>query len=146
MTENGKETRTRLVAQLDQLAANGKVLKTQKSDNLGPLLGRVYFWQEARRHAEEQLKVGWKTLETEGLISDDDALRAAGVSEERIVVESNDFSVIVKIDSPRQTFSRDRFIKLIAKRFKLDEGRLEQLAKECVTETRPPLSKRVLEA
>jgi hypothetical protein len=146
ITTTNQTTKDRLLDFLSELAvANGTILKTRKGDNLGPALGRVFVWQETKRIAEEELKEAWKAVQDAELIPTDDVLREEGQGEEKILLESSNFSVITKVDKPRDVFSRDKFITLVAKKFKLDQGRLEALAQTCMVPSAAPLKKRVLE-
>ena len=140
------KTKTALLDQLQDLPKpNGKVLKVRKGDNLGPTLGEIFIWQETAKYATEQLRDAWKAAAASNLVEADDVLRQGLVGEEKIVVESNDFSIIAKVDKPRQNFSREKFIELVAKKFKLDPVVLTTLAESCLTPSAAPLHKRVLE-
>jgi hypothetical protein len=145
MSENPVKTRLfDLLQDLDR--ANGEVLKVKRGDNHGAVLGSIYVWQETKRHAEKALKASWSEAVSEGLVSDDDVLRESAVGEEWMLIESNGFSAVAKLDKPKQLFSRDKFIEKIAKTFHLDRSRLDTIANECCVESKPALSKRVIEA
>jgi hypothetical protein len=124
----------------------GKVLKARNGDNLGPVLGEIFVWQEVARYAKGALDSAWKAAVDGDIIDNDEVLRAEGPGEERILSESNSFSIIAKVDKPRKTFSRDKFIAEVARKFKLDRARLDALAETCMSESAAPLHKRVLEA
>ena len=137
------KVKERLINTLEDLPG---LIRNRNGDNLGPVLGTIFIWQEAEKFAKERLKTAWQTAADTDAIEPDDVLREGTPGEERIIIESNNFSVVVKCDKPRQTFSKDKFIVAVAKRFKLDPAQLEALAKTCMTESAPPLHKRVLEA
>lgn len=122
-----------------------KVLRARNGDNLGPVLGTVYVWQETLAYAKKELETAWKHLVTQNLIDSDEVLKAEGPGEEHILTESNSFSVIAKVSSPRKVFSKDKFIVAVARKYKLDPAKLTDLAETCMSESSPPLHKRVLE-
>ena len=121
------------------------LLKNRNGDNFGSILAELYCWQETAKYAKEQLENAWEAAVARHVIDDDNVLRKGVIGEESILAESKCFSVIAKLDKPRSIFSKDRFIAAVAKRYKLDPFQLETLAETCVTESRPPLTKRVLE-
>lgn len=140
-----KETKTRLVEQLNSLAeVNGRVLKVKRGDNKGPLLGKIYIWQEAEKYAKDQLKAAWKAALDEGIIDTDDKLRE-DEGEERIVMESDQFTAMVKVGTPAKPFSKEKFIEAVAKKYKIDAAKLEALATGCTKDSAAPLSKRIVE-
>lgn len=140
-----KEVKTRLFEQLDTLAEpNGKVLKFKRGDNQGPILGRIYFWQETQKRAKSELEAAWKAAKDEGVVDSDEKLREAQ-GEEKILIESDQFTLMAKVDKPRSTFSRDKFIESVAKKYKIDPAKLNAIAAACTTDGLAPLSKRVIE-
>jgi len=143
MTEKCKD---RLTAQLDQLAAiNGPVLKIKRGDNQGPLLGAIFLWQETVKEAKERLESAWKAAVDADIIPDDDSLREK--KGETIITESDQFSCVAEVEKPRKVFNRDKFIDAVAKKFKIDRARLDAIAvaSPCTTDSKAPLSKRILE-
>lgn len=131
---------------MEALTALPGLVRHRNGDNRGPMLGKLFIWQETKKFAEEQLKAAWLEAAAEDLLEPDDVLREGTPGEEHIVVESNQFSVVVKVDKPRQTFSRDKFIATVARRFKLDPAQLDTIAKTCMVDSAAPLHKSILEA
>ena len=122
----------------------GGVLKFKRGDNIGPILGRIYVFQEMEKYAKDQLKIAWKDAVTEDIISGDDVLRdTAG---ERIATESNQFSCIVNVEKSRANFNKEKFIETVATKFKIPKGKLEALAETSTKDSAAPLSKKILEA
>lgn len=141
---NNSKTKDRLLEKLGELRG-APVLQFKRGDNRGPLLGEVFVWQETKKYAEEQLKKAWKALVAEDIIDEDDVLREAGVGEERILNESNTFSVVATVDKPRRTFNREMFIRLIVQRFRVPAEALQDMVEDAMTDGTAPLTKRVLE-
>src|ERR1019366_2155702 len=105
--------KTLLQETLQPLAeTGGGILKFKRGDNIGPILGKIYVYQEMEKYAKEQLKTAWKAAVTEDVLSDDSTLRdTAG---ERIATESDQFSCIVNVEKSRSNFNRDKFIETVA--------------------------------
>lgn len=141
-----KPIKARLTAVLEELTkpTSGEVLKIKRGDNFGPILGKLYVLQEMASWAKSELESAWASAATEGVLPPDDDLRAE--QGERIVTESEQFSVIVSVAKPRATFSRDKYITAVAKKYKIDRFRLEGMVASATTDSKPPLSKKVLEA
>jgi hypothetical protein len=141
-----KKVKTLLTTKLDKLATpDGGVLTFKRNDNQGPLLGEIYVWQETKKYADSQLKKVWKAAADEGLIDDDDVLREKKQGEEHVITQSTAFTCMVTVDKPRQTFSKDKFVEAVAKRYKLDRAALDKIAATCTTDSVAPLSKRIVE-
>ncbi len=138
-------TKDRLLAHLNKGIANG-VLPARKGDNLGPVLGSVYYWQETVNYAKEQLDTAWSVVVEVDAIESDQDLRKTLPGTEWTAARSKDFSVTVRVDKPRQIFSRDKFIEAVARKYKLDRVHLHAIAQTCVSDSAPPLHKKVLEA
>jgi hypothetical protein len=145
MTDD-KKFKKKLLEELDTLAKpDGGVLSFKRGDNHGPLLGQIFVWQEAKKYAESQLKKAWKTAADEGLIQDDAILREKNQGEEHVIIQSNSFTCMVTVDKPHQTFSKDKFVEAVAKRYKLDRAQLDRVAATCTTDSVAPLKKRIVE-
>src|SRR4051812_16015247 len=97
-----------------------KILKVFKQDDLGPYFGPIYFWQEIRKYSEASYEAAWKLTQKAKVVPDDDALRDLGQGE-HIIADSRVFSFIAKIDKPRDAFDPEKFIQVVAKKYKLDE-------------------------
>lgn len=133
----------RLVAALDKLPRNG-VLLSKPGDNAGSILGKIFIWQETKRYADAQLKGAWQAAVAADLIPGDDALRE-GEKIEKTFGESKYFTIVAEVSEPRKTFDRDTFIATVAKKYRIDPGKLNAIAVECTKETKAPLAKKVLE-
>jgi hypothetical protein len=127
----------------DSMSA-GKLIKKYKEDDLGPYFWSIFYWQEIKKHSEAAHEAAWKVAQRAKVVKDDDDLRDLGGGE-HIIADSKLFSFIARVDSPRQTFDPEKFIKLVAKKFKLDEDVLTRMAADCLKDSKPPLSKRILE-
>jgi hypothetical protein len=138
-------TRSRLVIQMEALVdPRGRVLKINTKDKLGPLIGRLFVWQEAEHYAKDRLKETWKEVYDEGVIPSDDALR--GNSGTTIVAESVQFSILTEVGTPQQRFQLETFITEVARKYKLDPVALKALAEICREPSKAPLKKTVVEA
>jgi len=126
------------------LNSSSKIIKRYKEDDLGPYFGTIYYWQEIKKFSEAAHEAAWKTARAAKVIKEDDDLRDLG-SGEHIIADSKLFSFIVKVDAPRKNFNRERFISVVAKRYKLNEAELAKIAADCFDDGTPPLSKRILE-
>lgn len=127
----------------DLEAINKRVANPDRKSNTGNLLYRAFVLQTLASLAESGLKATWKSMETEGLLPDDEQLRA--VPGERIITESSHFSLMVKVSAPREVFDRDIFIARVAKKYKIPAASLAALAEQCYASSKAPLSRKVLE-
>lgn len=126
------------------LNSGSKIIKRFREDDLGPYFGTIYYWQEIKKHAESALETSWKLAQKSKVIPDDDDLRDLGAGE-HIIADSKQFSFIAKVDRPRQNFDPEQFIQLVAKRYKLSAPDLTKMAAGCLKDSKPPLTKRILE-
>ena len=117
---------------------------TEKS-NAGKVLWPIFFWQVVEEVATKLRKQSWEVASTEGVVKSDDQLRALGEGEHN-VLDSNHFSVLASVTKPRMLFDRELFIANVAKKYKLDVGKLTVMAEACKIENKPALSKRIVEA
>jgi hypothetical protein len=143
MASETKPIKTQLLAQLKEVISSTGALRAKRGDNFGPVLRKLYLLQEMSDYAEDELKAAWAEATKEGVLPPDDDLREE--KGERIVTESEQFSLIVSVDKPRKTFSRDKFVEAIAKKFKIDRAKLDALIATATTDGKAPLSKRILE-
>lgn len=113
----------------------------------GPKFGYLFFWQEVLALAEDRLKKQWEKLQADGELPSDDDMRKLGEGD-HIVKEDKRFTVTAKVSKPQERFDKDLFITEVARRYKLKVSDLEAIAnsKLAKKETRPSLTKRVLEA
>jgi len=123
---------------------DAKIIRKFKDDDLGPYFSTIFFWQEVKKYSESALDAAWKIAASAKVVPDDDDLRDKGQGE-HIISDSRQFSFIAKVDKPRQTFDQETFIKQLAERFKLNEELLTKMAANCLKDSKPPLSKRILE-
>jgi hypothetical protein len=121
------------------------VKRPDGKDNKGSYLGEIFTWQEIGKYADDRLKQAWRAVVENDLIPADDDMRERYDEDEHIVVESNAFSMIVTVGKPRETFDQEKFIATVARKYKIDLQRLEQLAATCKKESRAPLTKRIRE-
>lgn len=105
--------------------------------------GRIYFWQEVGKLADDKLKKAWEARQTLNIISDD-GMRALGEGEHVLDLDKR-FTVVAKVSKPREGFDLELFIAALVKRHKLDAVKLAELAATCKSKSKPSLSKRVLE-
>ena len=139
----------KIEAELNTLAkcTNGDGFFTiKKSDNIGTYLADIFVAQTVSKWADKRLDDAWRTAADDEVILEDDDLRTkyAG-GDEAIPVESRDFSVTLKVGTPRESFDQAAFIEQVAKKFKLDKAKLEAIAENCVKTGKAPLTKRVVE-
>lgn len=145
MNENNIKIKALALDKLNEMVGpdNGFV-KLKRGDNKGPHLWPIYFWQEVEKYAEKQLKASWIKAQEALVVDNDEELRK--LSGEQILEESEQFSVVIKVDAPRETFSKEDFVAAVAKKYKLDPAKLNAIAATCMSKSKPPLSKKVLEA
>lgn len=120
------------------------IVNPDRRHNAGPVLFELFVWQEACTVAEAQLKSAWVDARTSGVIMPDDALRDLSTGE-HIVAESARFSCLVTLQSPRNTFDKEKFLDIASKRLKLPRIKLLSLMEEATRPSKAPLGKRVLE-
>ena len=120
---------------------NGKA-----KDNLTPYLAEVFFWQEVASLASGSLKEAWNRVqEPKGPLPNDDELRGFDFGDNS-VTSAGSFVVVAKLTQPKTMFDKEGFINNVAKRYKISPARLAELANKTVKESRPSLSKKVLES
>jgi hypothetical protein len=117
----------------------------RKGDNKGSYLADIWVAQEIERQADKALAQAWKRAQDDGVVADDDEMRALGVGD-HLVSESNDFSVTAKVAKGREIFYKGVFIAAVSKKYKIDIVKLNELAEKCVSNGKLPLTKRVVEA
>jgi hypothetical protein len=114
-------------------------------DNVMPSLRNVFIWQEALAFAMAQHKLAWENAqEPNGPVPDDDRLRKYDLGDTTVLTTTR-FAMTIKVSPPRLMFDRDAFIEAVAKKFRLNPEKLFAIAGQVATETRPPLTKRVIE-
>jgi hypothetical protein len=115
-------------------------------DNLAPYLAEVFFWQEVAALANASLREAWSRVqEPKGPLPDDDELRGLDFGDNSVTSAGN-FVVVAKLSQPKSMFDRESFITTVAKRYKISPTRLAELAEKAVKESKPSLSKKVLES
>jgi hypothetical protein len=119
-------------------------LKPRDKSNAGSYLFEIWVWQEMCALAEAKLKVAWKRAQDDGIIADDDTLRAT--LGETIVVESDKFSCVATVASPSSRFDQPTFIQKVAKKWKLNAADLNKVADQSKLPSKSALTKRVLAA
>jgi hypothetical protein len=128
------------------LSAIGKPDGVRNPDaklKVGKLLFDVYVWQELQKYSTSQCKRAWAEAVSEGSVDDDDALREQGG--ERTVQLTPHFALQVNVQPGRALFDKDEFIRRVAKKYKLRESSLTMIAEDCKCESKPSLSKKVIE-
>jgi hypothetical protein len=129
---------------LDAVADGVVKSYSKRGDNFAPTLAALYVWQETQRHAEAQFKLIWEKAVAEGVLDEDGELRKT--FGKTIVCESERFTVMAEVGKPRPVFNRDAFLNAIARRFKLDRKRLDDMIKPSCRDSAAPLEKYLLEA
>jgi hypothetical protein len=138
-------THSRLVSQMEALVdPRGRVLKINTKDKLGPLIGRLFVWQEAEHYAKDRLKETWKEVYDEGVIPSDEALRETPGA--RYLGRAGQFSILTEVSAPQQRFQLETFITEVARKYKLNPIALKALAEVCREPSKAPLKKTVVEA
>ena len=114
-------------------------------DNLAPYLAEVFYWQEVVSMASASLKEAWaRAQEPKGPLPGDDDMRGLDFGD-NTVTSAGPFVVVAKVSQPKSMFDKEAFIATVAKRYKISEDRLKDLADKAVKESKPSLSKRVVE-
>jgi len=119
-------------------------VKSPDQTNVGGFLADVYLWDTVATLAKGHLEDAWRALEREKIIPSDVTMRET-VEGESIAAKTAKFQVYIKVSNPRTIFDKDTFIAKVAATFNVSKPKLLELAKECVSQTRAPLSKRVIE-
>lgn len=114
------------------------------SSNIGGYLSDVFLWETVADLAKKKSEEAWKALVSNKMIPPDDTMRE-NINGEAIAVKTSKFQVFIKVSNPRTIFDKDAFINKAAEKFKISKPKLIELSQQCVSQTRPPLSKRVLE-
>lgn len=144
MTDTFKQ---RIVAYLSDLGnSRSAITNPNRKDNKSKYLFDIFIWQTAYKFAGDKLEKAWTQAQTDGVIDSDETLRSMDKSDEHIVSETNNFSCVVKLDKPRETFNRNLFIETVAKKYKINVVDLLVIADACKDKGKAPLHKRVLEA
>jgi hypothetical protein len=114
-----------------------------KSNIVGRFLFDIFVWQELERYSSMHHKRAWEEAVAEGIVPPDDTLRM--FVGETIVRNSDHFAVRVNVQPPHSLFDLDEFVNRVARKWKLPKNKLRRLAEECKTNSKPILSKRVIE-
>lgn len=113
--------------------------------NSGKQLWNVYFWQVVAELAEAREKAAWESVQgSDGLVDDDEALRALTIGE-HIAAESNKFSVLVKVSTPRKNLDRDKMVQELARKFRIASDKIEAVIEKCKVPGKASLQKRIVE-
>lgn len=126
-----------------RLGSNGTKNPDERS-NVGRYLGEIFLWDYAAELCSSKAREAWRLLAADQIISSDDELRAT-IEAETVIAKSPHFAMSVKVGNPRMMFDQERFIDAISSKFKIDKHKLVELAKECKSPSRAPLSKKVIE-
>lgn len=118
-----------------------KLKAPDKKSNVGALLWDIYIWQNVNSLAKKKLEQAWKVIEADKLIPDDDTLRA--VQGERVILQTENLSCVIKVEPPRKIFDKDKFILRLSKKYKLPIEDLNRMAGRCYVDTKTVLTKRV---
>lgn len=128
----------------DLIASAAARMPVDKS-NAGSTLWPIFYWQVVEEIASKCRKQGWEVAWSEGVVPNDDQLRARGAGE-FLIIDSNHFSALASVTKPICRFDRDLFLEKVAKKYKLDKEKLAALAESCKTGGKAALSKSVVEA
>ncbi|MCI0557510.1 MAG: hypothetical protein MN733_03365 [Nitrososphaera sp.] len=136
--------RASVIKALDRLSTLNGTRNPDEKDNQGAFLGPIYLWSVVADIAKDRISSAWKSLEENGLIPADDALRTQ-ISGEEVITSSPSFALQVKVTNPRSTFDKDMFIECASVKFKIDKHKLVELAATCNKSSKSPLTKKVIE-
>lgn len=120
------------------------VKNPDRRDNQGQHLFELFYWQELSKEADTQVGKLWEKAIEERLLKADDYYRNLGAGE-IIGLESEYFSCLMKVSSPRKTIDKEKFLAAVAKKAKLPVSTLEKLWEDNQKEGKASLSKRILE-
>lgn len=112
--------------------------------NTSSFLARIFYWSNAKKYADDQIKATFKELVDEGLIESDDKLREA--AETKVILESPSFKLLAKVNPPRKSFDKDLFINLVHEQCGVSKLKLKKLAEESYSLSKAPLTKQVIES
>lgn len=113
-----------------------------KGDNQGTLLFEALCWQEMQKLSTAKQKATWTALEE--IIGSDDELRKK--SGEHIAAESQHFTVLTTVATPRKSIDKEAFLDAAARKGRISRQALEDLWEDCMKESKAPLTKRIVEA
>lgn len=140
---------TEAVCSLIRSDSRTRIMRVVRGDNYGPHLSELYFWETVHKLAEQELKAAWARAQSphsaSAFMESDEELRAAGPGE-HIVVESKQFTLVAKVTKPVDRFDPEAFIAHVARQFKISPVKLRAIADQCKRQSKPSLSKRILEA
>src|SRR5262249_15723758 len=104
------------------------------SSNNAHYIWSIFYWQVVSENATKALKSAWERAVADGVVENDDQLRALGAGE-HMLIDTNHFSVLASITKPRMLFDRDLFVEKVARKYKLEKSKLRAMAEECKVET-----------
>jgi len=119
-------------------------VKSPDTSNTGGYIADVYFWETIEKLAAGKAEDAWRSLARERIIPGDETLRENVVGR-FISAKTDHFIVEVEIKNPRSLFNKDEFIKKVSAEYGISKHKLDELAATTITQTRAPLTKRVLE-
>jgi len=120
------------------------VVNPDRKDNLGNILGDIYTWQTVKRLADKRLALAWADLQgKDGAIADDDTLREQCEIGELVLADTEHFTAYATVHDVRHVFDMASFIRNVAKRWKIREATLQDMAVGSTKPTKRVLSKRV---
>lgn len=134
--------KNKLLNSLDTLVQ--KSVNAYREDNTDMLLCDMFVWQELAAAATKNLKKAQQSLDKSELVPEDDALRTYEVGDHTIET-SGHFAFTVKVSEPRALFDKDAFVVLAVKKLKVKKSVIRDLLEASTSESKAPLSKRVVE-
>lgn len=119
------------------------VRNPDRRHNSGPVLFEIAYWQEISDLADKRLKQSWTAAEENGVLKSDDYYRQT--PGETIAAESEKFSCLMKVSSPRKTIDKEAFIAAVAKKCRIAAAAIEDFWEANLKEGKASLSKKILE-
>lgn len=121
-------------------------IKNPEGKRNSDVLFRIHLAQELKRVADKMSKDAYAEAVLDGIIPNDDALRAMDIGT-HIVAESSAFSATCKVSDPRKTTDVEAFAAALAKsKYKVPIAITLKLIEDTKKESARVLEKRVLEA
>lgn len=115
------------------------------NSNSAKVYHEIYVWQELSRIADEACEAAWSVAQENKLIKSDDKMRDLGPGD-HIVSEAENFSCTAKVAKPGLSLNKELLVETLAKKFKTNELKILAILTDCSEETKPRLTKRIMEA
>lgn len=110
-------------------------------------LHAIWAWKAIASFADKRVKKLWEQWQgPEGVVPVDDVIRQTFTEGETIHKETPNYSLIVALSAPRETFSLEKFILAVSKQYKIDVVELTTISQDCKVFGTRSVTKKILDA